>query len=111
MLYKGVSAKTIYREVVRLLKDEGIDGHPHMLRATFASQLAQNCVDLVRIQTLMNHSDISTTARYIAFDERNLRVATEVMFNPEYNLDGMTIDEMKKEILTLRARLNRMGDV
>lgn len=105
--YKGYTEKTIYLKVCEFGENFGLDIHPHMLRATFASQLIQNGVDLVRIQTLMNHSDISTTSKYIVFDERNLRAATECMFNPDYHLDGMTIDELKQEVIKLRVRLNR----
>lgn len=110
LIYKGVSEKTLYRSVVNFGNSVGIPMHPHMLRATFASQLAQSKVDIVRIQTLMNHNDISTTSQYIVFDERNLRAASEVMFNPKYNLDGKTIDELKSELLELRAINNRLVD-
>ena len=40
-------------------------GHPHALRHTFASALAEAGVDLAVMQALLGHAHVDTTARYI----------------------------------------------
>jgi len=50
---------------------------PHLLRHTYASELANRGVNLKVIQELMGHADIRTTSRYahVGFDA--LRAASE----------------------------------
>ena len=49
------------------------DVHPHRCRRTFATGLYQRGMDIVSIQTLMGHSDINTTMRYIAIADNRVR--------------------------------------
>lgn len=79
----------------------------HSTRATFATRLISNGVDLVSISTLMNHSNISMTAQYIKMDESNLRAGVETL-EPNQTIEGMTEFEMRKEIVALRKRLLRL---
>jgi integrase/recombinase XerC len=42
------------------------DAHPHKFRATFATWLLQNFMDLKTVQKLLGHKDIASTMRYLA---------------------------------------------
>jgi integrase/recombinase XerD len=42
-----------------------VGGHPHALRHTFGTALAEAGVDLAVMQALLGHAHVDTTARYI----------------------------------------------
>ena len=50
---------------------EGFSSHSN--RRTFATQVLKSGADIVALQTLLNHSNISTTSRYVSHDEDYLR--------------------------------------
>lgn len=51
-------------------------GHyPHLLRASFATELMNRGVDLFAIAQLLGHADASTTARYLGVDIETLKRA------------------------------------
>jgi integrase/recombinase XerD len=50
---------------VRLSKKAGFNVTPHALRRSFATLSLQSGLDIVSLQTLMGHSNIETTRRYI----------------------------------------------
>lgn len=68
--------KTAYLMVKRELARVGVKhGHPHMLRHTFAIQFIKHGGDIRRLQQLLGHSNITTTARYLHFVEEELEDA------------------------------------
>ncbi|MGA7136432.1 MAG: site-specific integrase [Terriglobales bacterium] len=42
------------------------DSHPHRFRATFATTLLQNGVDLKTVQKLLGHKNLESTMQYLA---------------------------------------------
>lgn len=42
------------------------DCHPHRFRATYATRLLQNGVDLKTVQKLLGHKNLESTMRYLA---------------------------------------------
>lgn len=71
------------RQVQRQLKELGqqasisISVTPHLLRHTYASELANRGVNLKVIQELMGHADIRTTSHYAHVGFEALRAASE----------------------------------
>ena len=51
-------------------------GHyPHLLRASFATELHRNGVNIMAVSQLLGHADVKTTAHYVGADLDQLRAA------------------------------------
>ena len=58
-------ADALSRAFVNALEATGIEGHLHMLRHTFATQLAHSGVDMPSLKGLLRHSSVKTTEIYV----------------------------------------------
>ncbi|MGH9971968.1 MAG: tyrosine-type recombinase/integrase [Pyrinomonadaceae bacterium] len=98
----GTRIKEVKRAFGTALKIAGIKGLVwHDLRATFGTRLGEAGYDAFTIASLMGHSQIQTTARYVRATERNKRAAVEaVMLDSE---GGHKLDTTQKRPGALAA--------
>ncbi len=79
-LFVNVNGKRLTRQgfwkIVKFYKEQAHitkDITPHVLRHSFATHLLQNGADLKAIQTMLGHSDISSTQVYMQFQDNGLK--------------------------------------
>ena len=79
-LFVNVNGKRLTRQgfwkIVKFYKEQANISKeitPHVLRHSFASHLLQNGADLKAIQTMLGHSDISSTQVYMKFQNDNIK--------------------------------------
>ena len=79
-LFVNINGKRLTRQgfwkIVKFYKEQAHitkDITPHVLRHSFATHLLQNGADLKAIQTMLGHSDISSTQVYMQFQDDSLK--------------------------------------
>lgn len=77
--YRRLTARSIQRLVSQYAKLAGITKHvsPHTMRHSFATDLLMNGADIRSVQTMLGHSDISTTQVYTHVTDEHLREVHE----------------------------------
>jgi integrase/recombinase XerD len=77
---KSLSRRTVYAHVNRYSKIAGFShGHPHTLRHTFGTILAQQNVPIERIAELMGHENINTTRIYARVSAEQKRKSVSLL--------------------------------
>lgn len=77
--YRRLTARSIQRMVSKYARLAGITKHvsPHTMRHSFATDLLMNGADIRSVQSMLGHSNISTTQVYTHVTDEHLREVYE----------------------------------
>lgn len=76
-LLLGLSASGIRQVLRRLSERSGMKIAPHSLRRFAATQMLRHGADLISVQRILGHRQVSTTATYLLLTEDDLRMVHE----------------------------------
>ena len=69
------------KRIKRVFKRAGVTGHrPHDLRATFATMLIREGIDLVTVQSYLGHASVATTQRYVLPNDAGVALVNRLSF-------------------------------
>ena len=77
--YRRLTARSIQRTITKYARLAGITKHvsPHTMRHSFATDLLMNGADIRSVQSMLGHSNISTTQVYTHVTDEHLREVYE----------------------------------
>ena len=80
----GLTPRSVERNLKRYLADSGLSSRfsPHDLRRSNISDLLDRGIDIVTVQRLAGHRNVTTTARYDRRPEATKRKAAETLHFP-----------------------------
>ena len=79
-VFDSFGARKLYDMVTRLAAAAGVDAFsPHAFRHAFCTELVARNVPLDRVQRLMGHENLDSTARYLGLNASHLREAIDVL--------------------------------
>lgn len=73
LIFKGMTDRQFRYDIYSVFHAAGTEMSPHMLRHTFASNMANAGIPLTHLASLMGHSSIKTTQIYLHADNRQIR--------------------------------------
>lgn len=81
---RPMHAGSVQRMVQQIVKRSGLkkSASMHTLRHSYATHLLEAGVDVVTVQKLLGHSDLSTTARYLHLSRRHLSSLPDLLALP-----------------------------
>jgi len=77
--YRRLTARSVQRAIAKYTRLVGITKHvsPHTMRHSFATDLLMNGADIRSVQSMLGHSNISTTQVYTHVTDQHLREVYE----------------------------------
>jgi site-specific recombinase XerD len=73
----GIKTNQIRNIVKRYGNMANVDIHPHSFRHSFAINMVRQGTDLRRVQQLLGHTNLNTTAVYLQFKDADIREVYE----------------------------------
>ena len=69
----AITQQQVRNIVKKYSQSIGVSAHPHTFRHSFAIHCVRNGWDIRRLQQVLGHSSMATTAVYLQFNDRDIR--------------------------------------